>query len=283
MCDTSSLFRAVIRTTPIRSEVVMSKKFWLMLCAAVFVIQTGAAIAQSAVSKPPPVAATPENTVRQTIARLVPKAKIEQVTPSPMPGFYQVIASGHIVYVSADGKYVMNGDLIDADKGISLTDNAWATYRKAELAKVPVSDRIVFAPPHPKYTVTVFTDVTCPYCRVLHEQIAAFNKEGIAVQYLAWPRAGVIGDDGKPTSTYNEMVSIWCAADRNDAFTAAKKGHDPKPTSCKNPVKDQFDLGLKLGVTGTPAIYTEDGTQIGGYLSPAEMLQAVQAHSVTGG
>ncbi|GLQ47716.1 hypothetical protein GCM10007862_27670 [Dyella lipolytica] len=261
----------------------MSKKFWLMLCAAVFAIQAGAAIAQSAVSQPPPVAATPENIVRQTIMRLVPKAKIEQVTLSPMPGFYQVITSGHIVYVSADGKYLMNGDLIDANKGISLTDDAWATYRKTELAKVPVSDRIVFAPPHPKYTVTVFTDVTCPYCRVLHEQIDAFNKEGIAVQYLAWPRAGVIGDDGKPTSVYNEMVSIWCAADRNDAFTAAKKGRDPKPVSCKNPVKDQFDLGLKLGVTGTPAIYTEDGTQIGGYLSPAEMLQAVQAHSTAGG
>ncbi len=261
----------------------MSNKFWLMLCAAVLALPVSAAMAGLAVSVPPPVANTPENIVRQTILRLVPKAKIEQIAPSPMPGFYQVIASGHLVYVSADGKYLMNGDLIDADKGASLTEGAWATYRRAELAKVPVSDRIVFAPPHPKYTVTVFTDVTCPYCRVLHSQIAAINKEGIAVQYLAWPRAGVVGDDGKPTSTYNEMVSIWCAADRNDAFTAAKAGHDPKPVSCKNPVKDQFDLGLKLGVTGTPAVYTEDGTLIGGYLAPAEMLQAVQEHSTTGG
>jgi thiol:disulfide interchange protein DsbC len=260
----------------------MSKKFWLMLCTGVLVIHTGAAMAAVAVSAPPPVANTPENIVRQTILKLVPKAQIQQVTPAPMPGFYQVIASGHLVYVSADGKYVMNGDLIDATKGTSLTDYAWANYRKTELAKVPVTDRIVFAPKNPKYTVTVFTDVTCPYCRVLHQQIDAFNKEGIAVQYLAWPRSGVVGEDGKPTATYNEMVSIWCASDRNDAFTAAKKGHEPKAATCTNPVKDQFDLGLKLGVTGTPAVYTQDGTQIGGYLSPAEMLQAVQAHSTTG-
>jgi thiol:disulfide interchange protein DsbC len=118
---------------------------------------------------------------------------------------------------------------------------------------------------------------------VLHGQIDALNKEGIAVQYLAWPRSGVIGDDGKPTQTYNEMVSIWCASDRNDAFTAAKKGTDPKPATCKNPVKDQFDLGLKLGVTGTPSVYAEDGTLIGGYLSPADMLEAVKEHSTTGG
>jgi thiol:disulfide interchange protein DsbC len=260
----------------------MSKKFWLMLCTGVLAIHAGVAMAGAAVSVPPPVANTPENTVRQAILKLAPKAQIDQITPAPMPGFFQVITSGHLVYVSADGKYLINGDLIDASKGVSLTDDAWATYRKAELAKVPVTDRIVFAPKNPKYTVTVFTDVTCPYCRVLHEQIDAFNKEGIAVQYLAWPRSGVTGEDGKPTPTYNEMVSIWCASDRNDAFTAAKKGHEPKAVTCTNPVKDQFDLGLKLGVTGTPAVYAEDGTLIGGYLSPAEMLQAVQGHSAKG-
>ena len=260
----------------------MSKKFWLMLCASVLAMQAGVAMAGAAVSTPP-AANTPEAVVRQALLKLVPRAQIDQVTPSPLPGFYQVIASGHLVYVSSDGKYLINGDVIDATKGSSLTDDAWAAYRKTQLAKVPVSERIVFAPPNPKYTVTVFTDVTCPYCRVLHEQIKDFNKEGIAVQYLAWPRAGVTGDDGKPTKTYKEMVSIWCAADRNDAFTQAKKGQDPKPADCKNPVKDQFDLGLRLGVTGTPAVYAEDGTLIGGYLSPQDMLKAVQEHSAKGG
>jgi thiol:disulfide interchange protein DsbC len=260
----------------------MSKNSWL-LCAGVLAMQAGAALAGASVSTPPPAANTPEAVVRQTLLRLVPKAQVDQIAPAPLPGFYQVIASGHLVYVSSDGRYVLNGEVIDAAKGTSLTDEAWATYRKAQLAKVPVADRIVFAPEHPKYTVTVFTDVTCPYCRVLHEQIGALNKEGIAVQYLAWPRAGVIGDDGKPTATYKEMVSIWCAADRNDAFTDAKKGREPKAADCKNPVKDQFDLGLRLGITGTPAVYAEDGTLIGGYLSPADMLQAVQAHSAKGG
>ena len=151
----------------------MSKKFWLALCAGMLALQTGAVLADATVSTPQQAANTPEAVVRQTLLKLVPKAKIEQITAAPLPGFYQVIASGHLVYISTDGKYVMNGQLIDATKGTSLTDDAWAAYRKTELAKVPLSDRIVFAPENPKYTVTVFTDVTCPYCRVLHEQIKA--------------------------------------------------------------------------------------------------------------
>jgi thiol:disulfide interchange protein DsbC len=116
---------------------------------------------------------------------------------------------------------------------------------------------------------------------VLHEEIAAINKEGIAVQYLAWPRTGVTDEDGKPTDTYNEMVSVWCSADRNSAFTAAKEGHEPKPANCKNPVKDQFDLGLRLGVgeKGTPTIYAEDGAVIGGFLTPEQLLDAVKQHT----
>jgi len=261
----------------------MSKKLRWVLCAGLLILSGGAVDAYSTMGMSTPPSAS-DSVVRMAILRLVPSAQIQEIIPAPMPGFYQVIASGHLVYVSADGKYVINGDLIDAGQGTSLRDEAWAKYSKAELAKVPLADRIVFAPPHPKYTVTVFTDVTCPYCRVLHEEIAAINKEGIAVQYLAWPRSGVTDDDGKPTDTYNEMVSVWCAADRNSAFTAAKQGHDPKPATCKNPVKAQFDLGLRLGVgeKGTPAVYAEDGTLIGGFLTPEQMLDAVKQHSDTG-
>lgn len=253
----------------------MFKRFWL-LCVSMLAMPAGAAVAQ------PDASASPESIVRHTLEQLAPKAKIEQLAPAPLPGFYQVIASGHLIYVSNDGKYAFNGELIDAVKGDNLTENAWAAYRKAELAKVPISDRIVFAPPHPKYTVTVFTDVTCPYCRVLHEKIKDLNKEGIAVAYLAWPRAGIVGENGQPTPTYKEMVSIWCSTNRNKAFDAAKEGRALKPADCKNPVKEQFELGLRLGVTGTPAVYAEDGSLIGGYLSPQQMLRAVREHANAG-
>lgn len=218
----------------------------------------------------------PESAIRRAVQGLVPNASIDSIRPAPMQGFYQVIASGHLVYVSNDGKYMLNGDLIDLSKKKNITDDGWAEFRKTELAKVPEADRIVFSPPNPRYRVTVFTDVNCAYCRQLHEHMADFNKAGIAVEYIAWPREGVTNEAGRTTPTYNEMVSVWCASDRKAAFTSAKQGKAPKAANCPNPVKDEFELGVKLGVSGTPTIIAADGSMVGGYVTPEQLLQALK-------
>jgi thiol:disulfide interchange protein DsbC len=267
----------------------MLKKFTLALCigglsvaaataAVVLAAQTPAAspVTPSTSSAVSPAAA---QMVRQALGKLSGKLEVDAIEPAPMPGFYQVIASGRLIYVSADGKYLLDGDLIELGRQKNVSEEAWARFRKAELARVPASERIVFAPAHPKYTVTVFTDVNCGYCRALHEHIAAFNQAGIAVEYLAWPREGVTTTAGRPTATYTEMVSVWCAADRKAAFSDAKQGHTPKPLSCSNPVKDEFELGLKLGVSGTPTIYGPDGRTLGGYVTPDQLLQELREGS----
>ena len=215
--------------------------------------------------------------VRQAIKSLAANVHVDSIEPAAIPGFYQVIASGQMVYVSTDGKYLMHGDVVDLAKHKNVSDAAWANFRKKELAKVPASQRIVYAPKNPKYTVTVFSDVNCGFCRALHEHMAAYNKAGIAVEYLAWPREGLATTAGNPTATYSEMASIWCASDRKAAFTAATDGNKPKPTSCNNPVKDQFNLGVKLGVSGTPMIIAADGRTLGGYVTPEQLLQALNS------
>lgn len=244
----------------------------LLLAIAACGLAFGACAADGAAG----VSGNAEKLVRQAVLRLAPRAQVDSIKPAGMPGFYQVIASGRMVYVSADGKYMFNGDLIDLASRSNLSDVAWAAFRKAELAKVPESQRIVFAPANPKYRVTVFTDVNCGYCRALHQHIAEFNKDGIAVEYLAWPREGVTTTAGNLTPTYKEMVSVWCAADRKAAFTAAKNGRLPKSASCANPVKDEFDLGVKLGVSGTPTIIGQNGMVLGGYLAPDQLLKMLQ-------
>lgn len=252
----------------------MLKKLLLALCVGGFAC--GASAVESAVPAGPAVTPAAEQMVRQAIRSLSTSVQVDSIEPAPMPGFYQVIASGKMVYVSIDGRYMVDGNLVNLGQHRNESDAAWARFRKDELAKVPASERIVFAPPHPKYTVTVFTDVTCGFCRALHQQIAGFNKAGIAVEYLAWPREGVTSTSGKPTPTYTEMVSVWCAADRKAAFTAAKNGVAPKAASCVNPVKDEFNLGRKLGVDGTPTIYGPDGSILGGYVTPDQLLEALQ-------
>jgi thiol:disulfide interchange protein DsbC len=217
-----------------------------------------------------------EKTVRDAIGLISSRAEIDAIDIAPMPGFYQVIASGQMLYVSADGKYMLNGELVDLGKKQNISKLAWAKFRKAEIAKVPASQRIVFAPAHPRLTISVFTDVNCAFCRALHEHIADFNKAGIAVEYMAWPREGVATTAGRPTPTYTEMVSVWCASNRKAAFTAAIDGGAPKSATCTNPVKEQFDLGLKLGIDGTPTILGPDGRVLGGYVTPDQLLEAVK-------
>ena len=254
----------------------MLKKLWLALCIGGISLAAGAAEIGATPVVAPTITPAAVQMVQQAIKGLSATIQVDSIEPAPLPGFYQVIAAGQMIYVSTDGKYLMHGDLIDLGRQQNLNDAAWSRFRKDELAKVPVSRRIVFAPPHPKYTISVFTDVNCGFCRALHEHVAAFNKEGIAVEYLAWPREGVTTTAGRPTPTYTEMVSVWCASDRKAAFTAAKEGHAPKAATCTNPVEDQFNLGLKLGVTGTPMIIGPDGSTLGGYVTPEQLLQALQ-------
>src|SRR5690349_1925949 len=254
----------------------MFKKLSAALLASAFALAACAADRQDAAATGGATDQAARQTVRAAVEKLAPGLQVDEIGPSPLPGFYQVIASGQLVYVSTDGKYMLNGDVVDLTAKTNLSERAWADFRKAELAKVPASQRIVFAPPNPKYTVTVFSDVNCGYCRMFHSHIKQFNDEGIAVEYLAWPREGVTDTAGVPTDTYKEMVSVWCAADRKAAFTAAKQGKAPKPATCPNPVKDEFDLGVKLGVTGTPMVVGPDGMVLGGYVTPDKLLKLLE-------
>ncbi len=215
--------------------------------------------------------------VKQALAKVAPGAAVTHIGKAPMPGFYQALVHGRMVYVSADGQYVMAGQLFDSRAVANLTEQRMNAIRLESLAKVPASDRLIFAPPHPKYTVTVFTDVDCAYCRVFHQHIAQYNAEGIAVQYLFWPRTGIQSvPGGEPTPSYNKAVSVWCAKDRHKAFDAAMKGHVVPRASCPNPVAREYRLGEQIGVDGTPIIVAGDGSVVGGYLPPRQLLQALR-------
>jgi thiol:disulfide interchange protein DsbC len=196
----------------------------------------------------------------------VPGAQIDSSRPSIIAGYREVAVGGKVVYVSADGRYLMQGSLVDLNTRDNLTEVSEGALRRGQLDAVPRNRRIVFSPPNPKYRITVFTDIDCGYCRKLHAQINDYMKEGISVEYLFFPRAG-IGSD-----SFNKAVSVWCAADQRKALTEAKLDKPITKRTCTNPVTMDYALGQRVGVDGTPAIFAADGTQLGGYLPPDEML-----------
>ena len=227
------------------------------------------AAATTAGSATSPAGDSAEARAIAAITSLNPQVSVDHVGAAPIPGFREAIVGGQVVYVSDDGRYLFlsgtGGALYDTVAKANLSEVALAGMRKQLLATIPAGERIVFAPANPKHTVTVFTDVECGYCRKLHSEIAEYNAQGIAVEYLAFPRMGIGSED------YKKMVSVWCATDRKQALTAAKGDGKVPSKTCKTTVDMQYDVGQRVGLNGTPMILTEDGTQVGGYVPPAAL------------
>ncbi|MFX8627144.1 DsbC family protein, partial [Acinetobacter baumannii] len=195
--------------------------------------------------------------------------KILDIKPTEVPNLYWVNLEGMTsVYTTSDGKYLIQGDVIrlGGKELHNIGDNLQASENKKHLAALKNEDLIVYPAKggKAKHVIYVFTDASCPYCHKLHEHLAEINEKGIEVRYIAWPR----GEQFMPT-----MEAVWCSADRKAAFNQAVQGINIPPAQCKNPVREQYQLGLNMGVNGTPAIYNVDGQYLGGYLTPDELVK----------
>jgi thiol:disulfide interchange protein DsbC len=209
-----------------------------------------------------------QDKIRAAIAGVAPQATITKIQKSEVPGMVEVSLGAQVLYVTSDAKYVFQGSVFELPGGRNLTEARQAEGRKAALAAIPESQRIIFKAAGPKkHSLVVFTDIDCGYCRKLHSEMADYNKLGIEIEYLFFPRAGI----GSPA--YDEAVSVWCAKDRHQTLTAAKAGTPPAPAKCDNPIEAQYKLGLELGVSGTPNMIAEDGTLMPGYIPPADLIK----------
>lgn len=199
------------------------------------------------------------------------KAKIINVKATEIPNWFWVTLDGFpAVLASSDGKYIFQGDMIRLGESAihNVSEDLQASDNKAEFAKLKKEDLIVYpAKGKTKHVVYVFTDSSCPYCHKLHEHMDEINSKGIEVRYIAWPR----GEQFFPT-----MQSIWCSEDRKAAFSSAVAGLPVVAAECTNPVMAQYQLGSKIGVNGTPAIYSEDGRYLAGYIEPDALLQRLE-------
>lgn len=213
--------------------------------------------------------AGPEDDIRAALTKVVPNIKIDSIQPAPVKGLYEVMVGTQLMYVTGDGRYYVDGRIVDLSTREDVTEPRLSGARKKLVDGVGESEMVIFEPSaKAEHTVTVFTDIECGYCRKLHGQIADYGKEGIRVRYMFFPRAG------KGSPAYSEAVSVWCAGDSNErrtALTDAKAGKTIAEKSCTNPVDRHMAVGEELGLRGTPAILTEDGELIPGYVEPKRL------------
>jgi len=207
--------------------------------------------------------------LKQELATKLLGVEATDISESPIEGLYQITVGTNVAYVSVDGRFLMRGEIYDIETSQNLTENVRASTRTEMLGSVDPDTILVFSPPdgEVRHTVTIFTDIDCGYCRQFHREIDRVNELGIAVNYLFYPRTG------PDTESWMKADKVWCAADRNTAFTGATVGNVvPEETCEETPVRAHFDLGIEVGVRGTPSIFSASGELLGGYLPPDELL-----------
>ncbi len=206
-------------------------------------------------------------TIRAALAKSFPSAKVTDIKQSPVAGVYEATANQQQIFISADGKYIFTGDLIDVNTRTNLSDQKRERAVVNGINKLSEDKMLVIGPKNPKHVVTVFTDVDCPYCARFHKEVPALNQAGIQVRYIFFPRAGL------GSESYRRAVSVWCAKDRIAAIGLAKSGGNLEAKTCDNPIAEHYQLAQNLGIQGTPALILDTGNVIPGYV-PADKLIA---------
>ncbi len=259
----------------------MSKKFFWLVALGVLTATNNVA----AFTEP----TTPVNNsvmlpVAQSSDFAAVKAKLTQtlgfdvasIKLSPMAGVVEVITDQGLFYASADGNFLLHGKMYGISESVSnLTEESLAQVRVDGMVKF-TDAMIVYPAKNEKHVVTVFTDITCSYCRKMHEQMADYNDKGITIRYLAYPRAGVKDRAGRYSQAFKDLRSIWCHEDPQQALTKAKSGANVAARICDMPIEDEFNFGRQVGVTGTPAIMLADGMMIPGYQDPNKLLMLLE-------
>lgn len=227
--------------------------------------------ALSVVTLQPVMAADAETQIKERLQKMIgADASQAKIGKTEIDGLYQIQLGLTVVYMSADGKYLMNGNMIDLANDKNLTRGVQANTRKDMLATVPESGMIVYPAKNEKHQITVFTDVDCPYCKKLHKEIPALNEAGVTVRYLSYPRSGM------NSKSYKEAVSIWCAKDRAQSMDDAMKGLPPEAQTCSNPVQEHMVRAQMFEVNGTPNMILDNGQSIPGYAPAREILKLLK-------
>lgn len=209
--------------------------------------------------------------VRAKMNAMFQEIKPEHVDVSQIEGWYKVQKGSIVAYVSEDGRYLLQGDLIDLDEQVNLSERSRVDARRNLISSMDDSQGILFSPADVKYRVTVFTDVDCTYCRKLHAQIEDYLAAGIEVRYMLYPR------NGPASPSWSTSENVWCARDRQGALTAAKLDRSFASQKCDaSKVTESYMMGQDVGLTGTPAIVLDDGTLISGYLPPDALSARLQ-------
>ncbi|MGJ8691936.1 MAG: thioredoxin fold domain-containing protein [Thalassotalea sp.] len=199
------------------------------------------------------------------------------IKSSIVPGLAEVHTDQGLYYASNDGQYFIPGKVYTAIPGVGLTDMSELSMTKTRIEGIKKfeQDMVIYPAKNEKHVITVFTDITCGYCRKMHNLMDEYNDLGITVRYLAYPRHGITDESGNLTQGFKDLRSIWCHETPEAAMTKAKQGQSVAYRVCDAPIEAEFKFGQQIGVNGTPAIVLENGMMLPGFREPQDLASTL--------
>lgn len=222
------------------------------------VLVTG--LVTSCVNAETPVEATLKKLIEP---RLGDGVKVESVRETPYSGLYEVRAGGDIIYTDKKGEYIFMGSIFNAKTSKNLTKERLDEINKIKFSDLPLEQAVKLVKGDGKRVIAIFEDPNCGYCKTFRKTTLK-DADNITVYTFMY---NILSEDSA-TKSHN----IWCAPDRNkawDDWMIDGKLPPKAPAKCESPNEKVSQLGRKLKINGTPAIFFADGTRIPGAIDLA--------------
>jgi len=214
-----------------------------------------------------------EKEIRQNLTKSFPALEISAISKTSYGGLYEVLVDGQVAYVTADGKYLMLGNVIDVASRKNLTAARNAKLSEVKWDSLPLNKAIKEVKGDGSRKLAVFSDADCPFCRKLEPELDKLTN--VTIYTFLNPIEG-LHPAAVPLSK-----QIWCEKDKLKAWKAYMlKGEKPTAKGdCDNTVNEVIALGNKLRVSGTPTLIFENGQRVPGFIPAAKLDPLLTAAS----
>lgn len=206
--------------------------------------------------------------VRRAFEARFPGSKVVNISKTPLPGIYEVVADGNqIAYIDEKAEFLVMGEIVDLKNKRNLTREKIDELTRVPFDSLPLQNALKTVKGDGKRVMAVFSDVDCPFCRKLEPELTKLDN--VTIYTFLYPIASLHPDAG------NKSKQIWCSKDRLKTWEDVMlRGKQPgKVSDCKNPIDDNIALGQRLGVTGTPTLIFANGRRVPGYI-PADRIES---------
>ncbi|NHZ81563.1 thioredoxin fold domain-containing protein [Massilia sp. CCM 8695] len=225
---------------------MLNKKIALLVLTGLFA---------GAVSAKPSV----EETIRKRVEpKLGKDVKIESIRKTPYSGLYEIRAHGDIIYTDKRGKYLIFGQVVNTQSQRNLTKERVEQINMIKFNELPFEHALKLVKGDGKRMMAIFEDPNCGYCKRFR-QTTLKEIDNVTVYTFMY---NILSEDSSVKSK-----NIWCAPDRNkawDDWMLDNKAAPAAAATCASPNEKVFELGRKLRIEGTPAIFFADGSRIPG-------------------